>query len=224
MYLARALTLGAVGVSLVVGLFVVPAGAAQAATPAQAATLGGVAYVGSANVTIAGYLNTLGAIAKCRVDSTADNSTSGSSIAGVVSFGPGRSSCTRSHGTGTTTSTAIGTRFQLDALMSLGGPRIRLADFRVTCRADRFGARVDSSFNGVTGLGDLPRIIPENYTLSINDRGGRQIATAILNEVKPARFHRGGVALNLLHILWCPDGGPLGGDVIVGRTACARTY
>lgn len=217
MYLARALALGAVGASLVVGLFVVPAGAAQATT------LNGVAYVGSANVMIAGSVNTLGAVAKCRVDSTADNSTSGSSIAGVVSFGPGRSSCTRSHATGTTMSTAIGTQFQLDALTSFGGPRIRLANFQVTCRADRFGARVDSSFNGVTGLGNVPRYIPENYTVQITGRGGRLIATAILNEVKPARFHHGGIAMNLLHIMWCPDGGPLGGDVIVGRTACART-
>jgi hypothetical protein len=217
MYLTRALTLGAVGASLVVGLFVVPAG------PAQASTLDGVASVGSANVMIGSYVNTLGAVAQCKVDSTASNSTLGSSILGVVSFGPGRSSCTRNYPTGETT-TAIGTWFQLDALTSFGGPRIRLAYFRATCRADRFGASVDSSFSGLTGLGNVPRNIPENYTVRIIGRGGRPIAIAILNEVKPARSHRGGIVLNLLHIMLFPDGGPLRGDVIVGRTTCARTY
>jgi hypothetical protein len=217
MYLTKALTLGAVGASLVVGLFAVPAGAAQAAI------VDGVAAVGSANVMIAGHVNTLGDVAQCRVGSISDNSTPGSSIAGVVSFGPGRSSCTRSYVTGATTATAIGTRFQLDALRSFGGPRIRLGYFRVTCRADRFGAGVDSTFSGLTGLGNLPRNIPDDYTVEITGSGGRVVAVVVLNEVQPSRFH-GGVALNVLHIKLFPGGGLFSGDVVVGHSACARTY
>jgi hypothetical protein len=217
MRITSRLKLGAVGAALVGGLCVVSTGQAQAATP------DGIASIGSATISMAGSANQLTAVAQCNVDDRATNSTAGPSIAGVVSFGAGTTRCLKNLAHNTTTSTAIGTRFQLDALDQAGGPRIRIANYQVTCSATTEGTSASWQFSGLTGLGVLPRHIPSNYSVSIRGDTGQVVAKVIFNEVTLSHPNDGSITLNLLHIKLLPTSG-LSGDVIVGATACSPTF
>ena len=217
MRITSRLKFGTAGAVLVGCLCVVSTGQAQAATP------DGVASIGSATISMAGSANQLTAVAQCNVDGQATNSTAGPSIAGVVSFGAGTTKCVKNVTRNTTMSTAVGTRFQLDALDQAGGPRIRLANYQVTCNATTRGTTASWQFSGLTGVGALPRNIPSNYTMWIRGSAGQIVARAIFNEVPLSHPNDGSITLNLLHIKLMPASG-LSGDVIVGATACSPTF
>jgi hypothetical protein len=214
----RTLRLGAVGAAIVAGLL--------AATPAGAATTppDGIANLGSAAVTTNGQTDSISPLAPCDVDGQTTANSSGGAIAGTVSFGGGTTSCTRDTTANTTASTANGTRFQLDALVPYGGPRIRIASYQVSCTATTGGTSAGWSFSGLSGITGLPQQIPANYTMPITGSDGTHLADAIFDEVLLPNPNDGSIALNLLHIKLFPDGGPTTGDILVGSTACAPTF
>jgi hypothetical protein len=236
------------GTAIAVGLLLAPVVQAQAAvmipapTPAvsvnrvasissatvaaagPAVSVDGIASVGSATIMAQGHANSLAAVAQCNVDSQPTNSAVGPSIAGVVTYGSGHSSCTRNVLANTTKSTATGTQFQLDALVAAGGPRIKVSNYQVTCRSTTAGTNVSWSFTGLTGLGNLPQNIPSRYTVPVYGYGGHLIAKAVFNDVSLSHPNNGGIALDMLHLELFPNGGgPYTGDVIVGTTACSPT-
>jgi hypothetical protein len=192
--------------------------------PANAATQDGTASVGSATVVDGDLVNTLTPLAGCTVHAPGSGSTAGAEIPDVVSFGNGTSSCTRNTSANTTTSTATGARFQLTALQPYGGPRIRLANYTVSCTATTDGTSAGWSFSGLAGLPDLPQQIPADYTVPITDADGQLLANVIFNETILPYPNDGGITLNLMHIVLFPDGGPLSGDIYVGSTSCAPTF
>lgn len=221
----RTLRLGTVGAALVAGLLAAaPAGAATQAATAAATPPDGIAALGSASVTTSGETGSISPLAPCDVNGPTSASSTGGSIPGSVSFGGGTTSCTRDTTANTTASTANGTRFELDALVPWGGPRIRVAGYQVSCTATTGGTSAGWSFSGLTGLTGLPQQIPTNYTVPITGSGGTHVADVIFDEVVLPNPNDGSIALNLMHIKLFPDGGPTTGDILVGSTACAPTF
>lgn len=216
MPITRTLKLGLAGAAVVGGLCAVPLGTAQAATP------DGVASIGSATIAMAGQADQLAAVAQCNVDTQPTSSASPSSITGVVSFGAGNTSCTRDLARNTTTSTATGTNFKLNALTQAGGPMLSITNFQVSCHATTAGTTASWRFSGMTGLGAMPRFVPDNYTRSIFSNTGQLLARAVFNEVTYPQPNDGSISLNMLHLKLFASSGATG-DIIVGNTACSPT-
>lgn len=207
----------AVGTALACGLLT--------AAPGHATTTpDGVASLGSITVSIDGQDESMAPLAQCDVDGQTTNSTPGDRIAGVASYGAGHSACTTDTTANTTTSTATGSRFELDALLPYGGPRIRLSSWQVTCSATTHGTNTGWSYSGLSGIPALPQQVPQNYTVPIHGSGGQLVADAIFNEVVLPDPNDGSITLNMLHVVLFPDGGPASGDIYVGQTACSPTF
>src|SRR5439155_10583560 len=134
------------------------AGVAAADTPA------GVADLGSAEFTKAGTVITVPTLAPCRVDGVASAMSASVKKTGLT-FGGGTSSCTttvvdpETEAT-TTKSEATGKDFELSALVSVGGPRIKQRSYKVTCTATQNGTNANWTFSGLTGIGSLPSPVP----------------------------------------------------------------
>lgn len=198
------------------------------ATPsamAAPATPDGVASLGNANIVEAdGTSDSISPLAICDLNGQATDSSTGGSIDDMVSYGKGTTSCTKDTAANTTTATAKGSRFVLDALMPYGGPEIKLNGYQVTCTANTAGTNASWSFSGLTGLSGLPQQIPSNYTKPITGTGGKVVANAIVNEVILPDPNDGSITLNLIHFKLFPNGdGPISGDIYVGSTACTPT-
>lgn len=210
--------IAAVGTVLASGLVV-------AATPGHATTTpDGVASLGAVNVVVDGQNDTLAPLAQCDVSGQTTDSTVGDGVGGVASYGTGNTSCTKDTTANTTTSTGSGTRFELDALLPYGGPRIRLSSYQVTCTATTKGTNASWSYSGLSGISGLPQQIPNNYTVPIHDSDGQLLANAIFNEAILPNPNDGSITLNMLHFVLFPDGGPASGDIYVGQTACSPTF
>jgi hypothetical protein len=63
----------------------------------------------------------------------------------------------------TTKSETIGKNFQLSALVSLGGPRIKMAAYKANCAGSQDGTSASWGVSGLTGLTGLPQPIPTGY-------------------------------------------------------------
>lgn len=209
---------GAVTAALALGL--VPA------TPAWAANPAGVASVGSAEFTKAGTRVSVAPLAPCAVDGTQSNSSEAVSRAGVR-FGPGTSSCTTAvvnpdNGTTRSTSEANGTEFELSALVSAGGPRLRVARWKVTCTGTESGTNGGWAADGLQGFPGLPEQIPANYVHEVKAGDGTVLATATFGETVLPEPNDGSIALNLLHLRFTAAS-TVTGDVVLGSTACSPT-
>jgi hypothetical protein len=201
---------------LVAGLWT-GVGTATADTPA------GRADLGSADFTKAGTVVTVPALAPCSVDGAASANSASVKKTGI-SFGGGTSSCVVTvvdpeTQVTTSKSQATGKDFELSALVSVGGPRIRLRSYEVTCTATQDGTNASWKFGGMTGIGALPSPVPENYPKAIT-KNGAVLANAVFNIVdKPGD---GSVALTMLRIDFAPASG-ITGSVTLGSTACSPT-
>lgn len=210
--------LGLTGSMLAAGLLI-------GSVPAQAATPAGVAGLGSAKFTSNGQTIEIPAQGFCNVDGT-PNASSGVVSQPGVSFGGGTSTCTRTvvnpatHVT-TTKSAALGRNFQLSALMSVGGPRIRINSYRATCVGRRAGTVANWGVSGVTGLAGLPQPVPTGFVYQVKKADGTLLATFIFGERFLPNPPDGGIAVNSVHIVF-EKGSGISGEVMVGAAACAK--
>ncbi|WP_158846511.1 hypothetical protein [Saccharothrix deserti] len=209
---------GALTAALVLGL--------AAAPPAWAANPAGVASVGSAEFTKAGMHVSVPPLAPCAVDGTTSN-TSEAVVRMGVRFGAGTSSCTTAvvdpaNDTTTTTSEANGTDFELSALVSVGGPRLRVAKWQVTCTATESGTSAGMSLGGLRGFSGLPEQLPANHVHEVKKSDGTVLATATFGETILPHPNDGSIAMNLLHLRFT-EASTITGDVVLGATACSPT-
>ena len=210
---------GAVTAALALGLV-------AAAPPAWAANPAGVASVGSAEFTKAGTRITVAPLAPCAVDGTKSNSSEAVTRTGVR-FGAGTSSCTTAvvdpdNGTTTSTSEAIGTEFELSALVSVGGPRLRVAKWRVTCTGTESGTSAGWGADGLHGFAGLPEEVPPNHVHEVKAGDGTVLATATFGETTVPNPNDGSIAMTMLHLRFT-EASTLTGDVVLGATACSPT-
>lgn len=203
----------------------VAAGIGAGFQTASADTPAGVADLGSADFTKGGTTVSVPTIAPCDVDGVASASSTAVKKTGIT-FGGGTSSCTRTvvdpDNEGTTTkSTATGKDFELSALLSVGGPRIKLRSYTVTCTATQDGTNSKWTFSGLTGISGLPSSIPAGYVKPIKKGvNGPVLANAEFNiSEQPGD---GSISLTMLRITFAPDSG-ITGSVTLGSTACAPT-
>jgi len=193
-------------------------GSAAADTPA------GVADLGSADFTKAGTAITIPTLAPCNVDGAASGSSAAVRKTGIT-FGGGTTSCTTTvvdpeTDATTTKSQATGNDFELSALVSAGGPRIKLRSYRVSCTATQNGTDASWTFSGMTGIGSLPSPVPANYPKAITKSGGIVLATALFNIVDLPGD--GSISLTMLRITFESASG-ITGSVTLGSTACSPT-
>lgn len=214
----RARRFGALTAALVLGLVVAP--------PAWAANPAGVATVGSAEFTKAGTQVSVPQLGRCAVEGPTSNQSEAVARTGVR-FGAGTSTCTtavvdEAAGTTTTTSEASGTDFELSALVSEDGPRLRVANWKVTCTGTESGTHAGWSIGGLRGFHGLPEQIPPNYVHNITKSDGTVLATATFGETVLPNPNDGSIALTMLHIRFT-EASAIAGEVVLGATACSPT-
>ncbi|OLR91771.1 hypothetical protein [Actinokineospora bangkokensis] len=195
------------------------------ALPAAATAQPGVASAGWAGFVKAGTSTAIPDVGQCSI-SGPTSVTSGLVTGSGVRFGGATSTCTTTvvdpdFDLTTTTSTATGTSFELSALVSLGGPRVKLTSYTTTCQADQGGTRASWSFSGLSGISGLPSPVPANYAKNLT-AGTTVLATATFNEVLLPTPNDGSIELNMLHVRFLPASG-ITGEVVVGATSCRPT-
>lgn len=206
------------------GAALAAAGLLAAAGTAAADAPAGVADLGNANFTKAGTTISIPTQAPCAVEGPTSGSATAVSQPGVR-FGGGTSSCTTevtdpANDVTTTTSTATGNNFELSALVSSGGKRIRISSYTVTCKATQSGSNANWTLSGLTGISGLPSPIPANYTKPLTKSDGTVLANAVFNiQTLPGD---GSMTLTMLRIDFAPASGA-SGSVTVGHTACSPT-
>ncbi|WP_158893557.1 hypothetical protein [Amycolatopsis anabasis] len=192
--------------------------------PAQAGTPAGTANLGSADFTKSGTTSTIPVLAECAVEGPTSASSAPVSRPGVR-FGSGTSACTTTvtdpaNDVTTTTSKATGSDFELSALVSVGGPRIRIRNYEVTCTGTQSQTSANWHFSGLSGITGLPSPMPVNYTKPITKSNGTVLANAVFNiQTLPGD---GSIALTTLRIDFLPAS-TITGSVRLGHAACGPT-
>jgi hypothetical protein len=209
----------------IVGVVVVAAAMTAAAVGmASADTPAGEADLGMAHFVKSGVTVDVPTLAQCLVDNTVTTS-SGPVVEAGVTFGGGSSSCTRTvidpdNYITSTTSTVRGQDFQLSALVSVGGPRIEIASYQLTCAGAQGNTSANWSFSGMSGLPALPSPVPPNYTESISRPDGLLLANAEFNIIRQPGDGR--TSMTMMAITFAPGSG-ISGSITVGNTACTPT-
>ncbi|GAB3707064.1 hypothetical protein GCM10027598_09990 [Amycolatopsis oliviviridis] len=201
------------------------AGLGAGVAPASAANPAGVASLGSAAFTKGNSAPiSISSLADCAVEGPTSNSSGVVSRTGIT-FGGGTSTCTTTvvdpeNDVTTTSSVAEGKNFELSALVSSSGPRIKIKTYKVTCTATQNTTNASWTYGGATGLGTLPSPVPVGYVKPITKSNGTLLAEAVFNEqTLPGD---GSIALTMLRIKFAPASG-ITGEVVIGRTACSPT-
>ncbi|WP_328606100.1 hypothetical protein OG943_40010 [Amycolatopsis sp. NBC_00345] len=231
---------GLVGALLVAGGVFAGVGTAQAAGPASVgaaatgapvgasaatpATEAGTADLGEADFTKGSTTVTVPTLAPCAVEGPTSATASPVAKSGLT-FGGGTTTCETkvtdpSNDLTTTTSTANGKNFELSALVSAGGPRVRLTSYTVTCTGTHTQTNANWTFSGLGGITGLPSPMPANYTKPLTKSNGTVLANAVFNtQTLPGD---GSISLTMLRFDFLPASG-ITGSVTVGRTACSPT-
>jgi hypothetical protein len=201
-----------------VGTAAATTGIAGAATPAGEADLGSAHFVDD------GTTVDIPTLAGCLVDSTGSASSGPVSGQGV-SFGGGTSSCIRkvvdpSQNITSTTATVTGQNFGLSALVSVGGPRIDIAHYDLTCAGTQGHTSGSWGFSGMSGVPALPSPVPANYIQTISGADGTALATLVYNTL--TQPGDGSTSMTMLTITFAPASGA-SGTVTVGDAACTPT-
>ncbi|WP_340684847.1 hypothetical protein LCL61_42035 [Amycolatopsis coloradensis] len=201
------------------------AGLGAGVTPAAASNPAGVASLGSAAFTKGTSAPiSIASLADCAVEGPTSNSSGVVTRTGIT-FGGGTSTCTTTvvdpeNDVTTTKSEAKGQNFELSALVSSSGPRIKIRSYSVSCTATQTSTNASWTYGGATGLGTLPSPVPVGYVKPITKSNGTLLAEAIFNEqTLPGD---GSIGLTMLRIKFAP-GSNITGEVVVGRTACSPT-
>ncbi|MFC3449781.1 hypothetical protein [Amycolatopsis speibonae] len=209
---------GLVGALLLAGL---GAGAAPAAAsnPSGVASLGSAAFTKGSSTPIS-----IASLADCAVEGPTSNSSGAVSKTGIT-FGGGTSTCTTTvvdpaNDVTATSSVAEGKNFELSALVSAGGPRIKVKTYKVSCNATQTSTNASWTYGGATGIGTLPSPVPVGYVKPITKSNGTLLAEAVFNEqTLPGD---GSIGLTMLRIKFAPASN-ITGEVVIGRTACSPT-
>ncbi|WP_410639739.1 hypothetical protein [Amycolatopsis sp. lyj-346] len=188
-------------------------GLAASAVTASAAPQPGAADIGSASFTKAGSPVTVPAQGRCALGGPATATAASISKPGIT-FGGGTSSCEE------TKLTATGKNFELTALMSAGGPRVKLSSFTVTCEAAQTQTTANWSYGGMSGIPNPPNPVPAGYVAPIKKADGTALANAVFNTQELPGD--GSIGLTMLRIEFLPQSG-ISGHVTLGRTSCAPT-
>lgn len=192
--------------------------------PAQAAPQPGVANIGSAEFTKAGSTIKVPTQGHCSIAGPTGATAQTVSKPGIT-FGGGTSSCTTTvtdpaTNATATKSTATGKDFELSALVSAGGPRVKLASFTVTCEATQTQTSANWTYGGMSGIPSPPSPVPVGYVSPIRKADGTVLANAVFNtQDLPGD---GSVALTMLRVEFLPASG-LSGGVTLGDTSCSPT-
>ncbi len=188
--------------------------------PAQAAPQSGVANIGSAEFTKSGSTIKVPIQGHCSLDGPTSATAQVVAKPGIT-FGGGTSSCTAAvTDPTTTTSTATGKNFELSALVSAGGPRVKLSTFTVTCTATQTQTNATWSYGGLSGIPNPPSPVPVGYTAPIKKPDGTVLANAVFNTQNLPGD--GSIGLTMLRISFLPASG-IAGQVELGHTSCAPT-
>lgn len=215
----RARRAGVVAVAAVAGLL-------AAAAPALAHNPAGVASAGSADFTKAGQRVVVPSQAPCSVEGPSVASSPAVSASGIK-FGTSTSSCTTTvvdpeNETTTTKSEAKGTLFELSALLSAGGARLKVNSWTITCTAHQGGTNAGWAVGGLTGFSGLPQQIPANYVYQVKNAGGVVLANVTFAEVVLPDPNDGSIAMNMMHFRFTPASG-ITGEVVIGSATCSPT-
>ncbi|ALG07164.1 choice-of-anchor P family protein [Kibdelosporangium phytohabitans] len=194
------------------------------ATPATAATGSGTASAGSADVVVEGKKRFVQApLAQCLTSGgTIQNTSKPVRLRGVAEFGEGATKCTADPANGRITVEATGQRFELNALLEHGGPQIKLGNYLATCATTLNGSGARMQFSELSGM-DAPTELTPNYTVLIPGRSKEDppLAKVVLNEIVVPSPPDGSITLNLMHVIFAPNGGgPVTGEIVVGGVYC----
>jgi hypothetical protein len=210
---------GVVAIAVVAGLL-------AAAAPALADNPPGVASAGSADFTKAGQQVVVPTQAPCSVEGPTSSSAPAVSANGIK-FGASTSTCTTTvvdpeNEVTTTKSEAKGKLFELSALMTAGGARMKVNSWTITCTATQTGTNAGWQVGGLTGFTGLPQQIPANYVYQVKKTGGVVLANVTFAEVTLPDPNDGSIAMNLMHFRFTPASG-ITGEVVIGAAACSPT-
>ncbi|WP_290051297.1 hypothetical protein [Amycolatopsis solani] len=197
---------------------------AATATPALATPQPGVADIGSAQFTKAGSTITVPTQGHCSIDGPTSTTAAAVTQTGIK-FGGGTSSCTTTvtdpdTDATSTLSTATGKNFELSALVSAGGPRVKLSTFTVKCTATQTQTNASWSFGGMSGIANPPSPVPVGYVSPIKKSNGTVLANAVFNTQNLPGD--GSIGLTMLRIDFLPASG-ISGQVVLGHTSCSPT-
>ncbi|GLZ31138.1 hypothetical protein Lesp02_33260 [Lentzea sp. NBRC 105346] len=204
----------------------VVAGMLVTAGPALA-TEAGVASAGAANFKKGDNAPVvITTLAPCSVEGEETASSPAVTKTGIK-FGMTTSTCTTTvvnpdEEITTTRSEARGTGFELSALVALGGPRLKVGSWRITCDATQTGTNAGWALGSMTGWTGLPQHIPANYVHEIKKSNGTVLAKAKFAEVIIPDPNDGSVTMNLIRITFEPASG-YSGTISLGSAACSPT-
>jgi hypothetical protein len=201
------------------------AGLLAGSVPALAEPNTGVAGLGSASFVKNGQTITVPPQASCDVDTPPPVVTTGVVTKTGITFGGGTATCTRTvvdpaNDVSTTKSEALGKNFELSALVSAGGPRVKLAGYKATCTGSQGQTSAAWGVNGLSGLTGLPNPIPSGYVYQVK-KSAKLLATITFGEFVTTP-EDGTISLTVLHFRFQPDSA-ITGEVVLGTASCGPT-
>jgi hypothetical protein len=209
-----------VAAGLVTGLLV-------SAAPALAANPAGVASLGFADFTKAGQHISLPPQAPCAVEGPSTASAPAANNQSGLKFGGGTTTCkttvvNAADDVTETTSEANGKTFELSALMSEGGPRLKIGSWQATCVGKQNGTNAGWQLGGLSGFTGLPAQIPANYLYQVKKPNGVVLADVTFSEVVLPEPNDGSLAINAVHFRFAPASN-ITGEIVLGAAACSPT-
>ena len=205
-------------------LALVAATLATSTTTATATVRAGEADLGSASFVRSGARVDVPSLASCLVDGT-ESAASDPVVLPGLTFGGGNDSCTRAvidpnRNTTATGATVDGRNFELSALTTVGGPRISIAQYQLTCTGTPGGTKANWGLSGLAGLPALPSPVPANYPRTIVRADGTPLASAVFNVLDQPGG--GATGITMLTITFLPAS-RISGSVTVGHAECTPT-
>jgi hypothetical protein len=211
--------LGLTGAMLAAGLLVgsVPALAVEPNT--------GVAGLGSAGFVKNGTTITVPPQASCDVDSGPSVVTTGVVSKTGVIFGGGTAKCVRTvldpdNDVSTTSSVAEGKNFDMSALVSLSGPRVKIGGYKANCAGEQGKAGAGWGLDKLSGLTGLPNPIPSGYVYQVK-KGVKLLATITFGEFVKNQ-EDATISVTAVHVRFQPDSA-ITGEVVLGTASCGPT-
>ena len=204
------------------------------AAPALAANPPGTASAGSADFAKADQVSKVAPLAVCDVNPDVAGTVTGSSPAVSrpgLKIGETSSTCTtevvnQAELLTTTKSVAKGTGFDLSALAGLSGglkgPRLKIAEWSITCDATETGTSAGWELKGMSGWTGLPAQIPSGHVHDVKAANGTVLARAKFTDTVFPVPNDGSISMTLLKITFEPSSGYTG-SVTVGTVACSPT-
>jgi hypothetical protein len=121
-----------------------------------------------------------------------------------------------------TQSAATGKAFELSTLVAAKGPRLKIAEWKITCDADEKGTRAGWELKGMSGWTGLPQQIPSGYVHDVKASNGTVLAKAKFTDTVFPVPNDGSISMTLLKITFEPPSGYTG-SITIGSVACSPT-